>query len=60
MRALFLGKYMKKLLYRKTGADWLTEMVDVCAPVFAVLIVFAGLTLVDEFLLRCLGAAWGF
>lgn len=51
---------MKKLLYRKTGADWLTEMVDVCAPVFAVLIVFAGLTLVDEFLLRCLGAAWGF
>lgn len=51
---------MKKHLNKYTGNSATDGLAGAFVPYALVLVVFAALTLVDEFLARCVGAAWGF
>lgn len=50
---------MKNHLNIHAGKDWLRELVDWFLPVGSVLVVFAALSILDEFLPISMGAAWG-
>ncbi|MCH2040309.1 MAG: hypothetical protein MK185_06710 [Saccharospirillaceae bacterium] len=50
---------MKKHLNKYTGKDWVGGLVEVFVPVGSVLMMLAALSLADDFILRCLGAARG-
>ncbi len=50
---------VRKYLNKYTGKDWLGGLVEVFVPVGSVLMMLAALSLADDFILRCLGAARG-
>jgi hypothetical protein len=49
----------KNHLNKYTGKDWVGGLVEVFVPVGSVLMMLAALSLADDFILRCLGAARG-
>jgi len=50
----------KNHLNKYTGNSATDGLAGTFMPYVLVLVVFAALTLVDDFLVRCVGAAWGF